>query len=451
MEFVLPDYVNDVLNRLNNAGFEAYLVGGSVRDMILWKNPADYDITTSATPDEIQEVFNDFKTVDIAKKFGTIILVHPEGDMEITTYRSDGEYSDGRRPDEVFFSKDINIDLSRRDFTINAMAYNIREGFIDPFNGREDIKRGIIRTVGNPYERFKEDYLRIMRAIRFASQLNFKLEDRTYKACGELSYSLKNISSERIRDELFAILMSPIPSKGIILMKELKALYVVLPELLDTIGFNQKNPNHSRELFDHILCVLDNTPPVLEIRMAALLHDIAKPLTFTVDEKGIGHFLSHDKIGAEISKGILSRLNCSREFIDTVCKFVREHMHHPSMKDKGLKNQLMRVGEERIFQLAELKKADMKCKNGKRDTSIIDERVERIKEIIKNKEPYHKNHLKLNGNDIISLGFSRGEIIGEIFDYLLEEVLEHPEYNTKEKLIELVKNKMENKQVTINN
>ncbi len=443
MEFIIPDYVNEILNRLENAGFEAYIVGGSVRDLFLGKAPSDYDITTSATPEEIQEVFSDFKTIDVGKRFGTIVVVHPKGHLEVTTFRSEGEYTDGRRPDKISFSKDIYEDLSRRDFTINAIAYNNIRGIVDPFNGRGDIEKGIIRSVGNPNARFKEDYLRILRAVRLASQLNFKLDDQTYVACLYLSNSLEYISAERIRDELFKVLLSSVPSKGILLMKQLDILDVILPELLDTVALDQQNPNHIMELFDHILCVLDKTPPILTLRMAALLHDIGKPRTFTIDEGGVGHFYGHDRLGAEMSKMILTRLNCSKVFIDKVAKLISEHMHHSNMKEKGLKRQLMRVGEENIFELAELKKADMRCKDESKDISIIDKRADRIREILKNKEPFDKNHLNINGNDIISLGFPRGQIIGEILDYLLEKVLEHPEYNTKEKLIELVKNKVD--------
>lgn len=441
MEFLLPSFVDDVLKKLNIEGFKAYIVGGSVRDLILGKTPSDYDITTSASPDEIQEVFHEYKTIDIGKKFGTIILILSEGNIEITTFREEGDYSDGRRPDRVEFSNDILIDLSRRDFTINAMAYNNVDGLVDPYNGREDLRQKTIRAVGEPKIRFKEDYLRILRAVRFATQLDFRLYESTYNACMELSSCIIDISPERVREELFKILLSPIPSKGILLMQELKILDVILPELLDAVGLDQKNPNHNRNLYDHILCVLDKTPPILEVRAAALLHDIAKPRTFTVDKKGIGHFFGHDKIGAEMAKDILERLHCSKSFIDKVSKLVREHMHHPSMKEKGLKRQLRRVGEENIFDLILLKKADMKCKDDKKDISVIETRAERIKEILKNNEPYNKSHLKIDGNDIIALGFPKGKIIGEILDYLLEKVLEHPEYNEKEKLIELVKGK----------
>ena len=440
MNFKIPDYVNKIIYLLEKAGFEAYIVGGSVRDLMLNKEPSDYDITTSATPDEIQETFKDFKTLYVGKQFGTVIIVQQEGYIEVTTYRTEGEYIDGRRPSEVSFSKDIYEDLGRRDFTINSMAYNKKVDIIDPYNGKMDITNKIIRTVGNPEKRFSEDHLRILRAVRFSSQLGFTIEDYTYEACKALSDSLTYISAERIRDELFKILLTNKPSNGIRLMLDLGILEVVIPELLTTIDFDQKNPNHNKDVFEHILCVLDETPPILHIRIAALLHDIAKPLTFSIDEKGIGHFFGHDKKGAEITKEIITRLKCSREFIEKVTKLVKEHMYHGSIKEKGIKRQIRRVGEADIFDLMELRKADMKCKNENKDISVLEEKERQIRDIIINKEPYQKNHLKIDGNDIIGLGFKPGKEIGEILDYLVEKVLLHPEFNEKEKLIEIIKN-----------
>jgi len=438
MELYIPGYVNKVLNRLEEAGFEAFIVGGCVRDLILNRIPNDYDVTTSATPDEIQEVFKNYKTLYVGKQFGTIVVIQSEGDIEVTTYRKEGKYIDGRRPSEVTFSRNIKEDLSRRDFTINSIVYNKNTGIIDPYNGIQDIESRIIRAIGEPSERLNEDYLRILRAVRFSTQLDFSIDENTYIACEKLSDSIKYISAERIKDEIFKILLSERPSKGIRLMEDMGLLNYVIPELVETIDFDQKNPHHNRTLYEHILCVVDNTPPVLEIRMAALLHDIAKPLTFSIDEKGVGHYFNHDKLGAEMSKDILTRLRCSKNFTDIVSTLVREHMHHSNMKEKGLKRQLRRVGKENIF---ELKKADMKCKNGNKDVSVLDEKIRRIEKILKDHEPYEKSHLKINGDDIIALGFPKGKQIGEILDYLTDKVIDHPEYNDKKKLIELIKGK----------
>lgn len=446
MDFNIPDYVNKILNMIEDAGFEAFIVGGSVRDLLIEKQPSDYDITTSATPDEISSIFKDFKTIYVGRKYGTVIIIQKEGAIEVTTYRTEGEYIDGRRPTEVSFSKNIYEDLSRRDFTINSMAYNKHMGIIDPFHGKADIQNKKIRTVGNPEARFKEDHLRILRAVRFSCQLGFDLEEDTYKACKTLSDSLKYISVERIRDELFKILILSKPSNGIRTMLELGILDVVIPEIIETVDYDQRNPNHNKTLFDHILCVLDNTKPIIEIRMAALLHDIAKPLTFSLDEKGVGHYYNHDKVGAGLSKDILIRLRCSNLFVEKVTKLIKEHMHYPNMKDKGIKRQLRRVGEEDIFDLFDLKKADMKCKDGKKDVGILLEQEERIRRILNSNEPYHKNHLNINGNDIISLGYEENKAIGEILDYLMEKVLENPKLNEKDKLIEMAIRKVNNKQ-----
>lgn len=439
MKFYIPKSIKEILNRLKDNGFQGYIVGGSVRDLIIGNVPKDYDITTSASPEDIERIFSDKKTFDVGRHFGTIVVVTDQGNVEVTTYRTDGEYEDGRRPKEVYYTPDIIEDLSRRDFTINAMAYN-EDGLLDPFNGMEDIKKKLIRTVGNPYKRFEEDYLRILRAIRFASQLGFHIDNRTKDACKKYANNINRISYERIREEIFKILLAPVPSVGFRLMDELNVLQVVLPEIARTTNYDQRNPHHNRNLFDHSLCVVDNSPPILSVRMSALLHDIGKPSAFSMDEKGIGHYYNHDKIGAEKSRAILNRLRCSKEFTNEVVLFVREHMHYSDIKEKGIKRMLSRVGEDKIFDLMELKMADRKCKNGK-DTSSIERVIEQIREILDKKEPFKKEHLAVDGNDIIRAGYKRGELIGQILDYLLERIIKEPEVNNKEDLIDIAKKK----------
>ena len=440
MDFYIPDYINTILNKLEKAGYKSYIVGGSVRDLILGKTPHDYDITTSATPDEIQRIFKDFKTLAVGKQFGTVVVVQGENNTEITTFRLESKYLDGRRPSEVSFSDDIYEDLSRRDFTINAIAYNEKEGAIDLFNGQKDIEDKIIRCVGIPKERFSEDHLRILRAVRFSTQLGFEIHEDTYNACKDLSSSLNGISAERIREELFKILLSENPSNGIKLMKDLNILEIVIPELIDAVGFDQKNPNHDKDVFEHTMCVLDRTLPILSVRLAALFHDIGKPRTLSVDEKGIGHFYGHDKLGAKIAEKILLRFNSSRELIDKVTIMIKEHMsHHNKMKDRGLKRQIRRVGKDDIFNLLELQKADRLCSSDDVDITFLFEREEEIRSILDSNEPYEKSHLKISGNDIIDLGFEKGKIVGEILDYLLEKVMKNPELNEKEKLLDIVR------------
>lgn len=442
MIFDIPDYVNIILNRLEENGLDGYIVGGSVRDLILGKIPHDYDVTTNAKPDEILEIFKDFKTISVGKEFGTIIVVQKEGSIEVTTYRIEGEYLDGRRPSEVVFSDKIEEDLSRRDFTINSMAYSHHHGLIDLFNGKDDLKLKIIRTVGSPVERFGEDHLRILRGVRFATELGFTIEDATYKASKKMSHLLSNISTERIREEFFKILLSKKPSRGIRLMKELDILETILPELKPTFGFEQQNPYHDKNVFDHTLCVVDNVSNILEIRLAALFHDIGKPHTFTIDENGIGHFYGHDDVGVHMTKEILTRLKCPNDLIKGVLLLIGDHMTKgKDMKDKGLKRLISRVGEDRIFHLMELQKADRMCTSSLADIAFFQDRINDITRILDNHEAYEKNHLAIDGYDIINLGYHQGKIIGEILDYLMEEVLSDPELNNKDRLIELVKNK----------
>lgn len=436
----IPGYVESIIEKLENHGYEAFLVGGSLRDSILGKEPNDFDITTNAKPDKIEEVFSDFKTVSIGSEFGTIVVVQEEGNIEITTYRIEGEYEDGRRPSDVSFANNILEDLGRRDFTINSMAYNKNKGIIDPYNGRDDLDKGIIRAVGNPIERFKDDHLRILRGIRFATQLDFEIEEETYLAICQESQSLVNISMERIYTEFTKIVLSPIPSKGIKLMLESNILELLFPEIMKSVGFVQKNPHHDKDVFMHSLCVLDNVPPILELRLAALFHDIAKPYCFTVDDEGIGHFYGHDKLGVEITKIILLRLKAPNELINKVCLLINDHMsHHNDMGPKGLKRQISRVGIDNIYNLLKLQIGDRLCSsNENNDIEFLLEREKHIQSILEYKEPYEKSQLVINGNDIIALGYEEGKLIGDILEYLLEQVLEDPKLNDFDKLKDIV-------------
>ncbi|MCR1898854.1 HD domain-containing protein [Irregularibacter muris] len=442
MKFNIPSYVKNVIEKLEEKNYEAFVVGGSIRDLILGRAPSDFDVTTNARPEEIEEVFQEYKTLSVGKAFGTIIVVQKEGNLEVTTYRVEGEYLDGRRPSEVMFSNHLVEDLKRRDFTVNAMAYNANTGLVDPFQGREDLQEKRIKSVGNPKERFEEDHLRILRAVRFAVQLGFTIEVNTYRACKDMGYLLQKISMERIREELFKILLSEKPSYGLNLLKDLDLLKVILPELVDTIGFEQHNPHHDKDVFDHILCVVDHSPPILEVRLAALLHDIGKPDTFSQDKEGIGHFYGHDKVGAEKAKKILQRLKCPNELIYSVAILIREHMtQYANYKDKGLKRLIKRVGKDRIFQLITLQKSDRICSAGEIKMDVLTQREKEIRRILESAEAYEKSQLKINGKDLIQLGYVPGKIIGEILDDLLEQVIDHPQLNDKEKLLQIARKK----------
>ncbi|HLR34836.1 MAG TPA: HD domain-containing protein [Tissierellales bacterium] len=435
----IPLYVEFVLNRLEENGYEAFIVGGCVRDALLGEEPNDFDVTTNALPEEIEKVFRDKTTINVGKQFGTIVVHLNEGDVEVTTYRSEGDYVDGRRPEWIKFLSSIEKDLSRRDFTINAIAYNNRTGFIDPFNGIEDLKNKRLITVGNPVDRFSEDYLRIMRVVRFACKLNFGIEDKTYTAGKKLSKNISKVSVERIRQEFFKILLCEKPSIGIKLMEELELLEFILPELIPTIGFEQHNPHHDKDVYNHILCVVDYSPSILSVRLAALLHDIGKPLTFTLDDDGIGHFYGHDRLSVEIGEKVLKRFKCSNAFTEEVLILVKEHMNkYGNFSDKGVKRLIKRVGEKNIFNLFDLQKADRKCSSSEASIENILELEGRVKKALEENEAFDIKHLKIDGNDIINLGYSEGKIIGDILGFLLDIVIEDPSKNSKKVLEEIV-------------
>lgn len=439
MEIKVPKYVNRILNALGEAGYKSYLVGGCVRDSLLGKIPHDYDIATSAKPREVMDLFEQYQTVETGREFGTITIVQDEGVIEVTTFRKDISYSDGRRPDSVSFTDDLKEDLKRRDFTINAIAYSKESGIVDYFGGIKDIENRLIRAVGNPFERLNEDYLRILRAVRFATQLDFIIDSETSNACMQLAHGLEKVSVERIRDELFKILLSEKPSRGFLIMRSLGLLREIIPELIPAIGFDQRNPHHDRSVFQHTLTVLDNTPNILHVRLAALLHDIGKPYTFTVDQYGIGHFYGHDKMSVKIGREFLLRLKCPTKLIERTLNLVREHMvHHPELRKKGLKRQLQRVGEDNIYNLIDLQIADRLSKSGSRDISKLLDKRRVIEEILNAEEPFRKQHLAIDGHDLKNAGYVEGKIIGKILEYLLNCVIKDPELNEKEKLMEIV-------------
>lgn len=442
MEIILPEYVKYIIDELEKEGYEAFVVGGSIRDILLGKGPNDYDVCTNALPDEIEKIFSDRKTVPIGKRFGTITVVIDDENVEITTFRAEGEYFDGRKPKWIRFLSSIEEDLARRDFTINAIAYNENIGIVDPFGGIYDLNNGIIRCVGNPEKRFSEDYLRILRAIRFSCQLDFDMDEETYLAGEKYSKYIDKVSMERIRNEFFKIITSSYPSKGIMLMKSMGILNIIIPELIPTIGYDQRNPHHDKDLFEHILCVVENTPSILEVRLAALFHDVGKPSTLSIDGDGIGHFYGHDKVGASMTRKILKRFNCSNALIEKVTILIREHMtQHGKFSDKGLKRLIKRVGEDNIFNLFALQKADRGCSVKDSTFDNILDMEQRTNNILNSDEPYEVKHLAIDGNDLLQMGFDRGRIIGEILDYLLNKVMEDPSLNKKDVLEGIVLDK----------
>lgn len=435
----MPKDVLFILNKLNEEGFEAYIVGGCVRDKLLGLIPHDYDITTSAEPQEIKRVFKDFKTILIGEEFGTIGILIDETLYEVTTFRIDGKYKNFRKPENVIFSKKLVEDLKRRDFTINAMAMDSKGELYDPFGGKNDLEDKVLRAVGRPNERLKEDAIRILRAIRFAGRLNLYIDDDLFDAISFERKLLKKISPERIFDEFSKMITSDRPSYYLLLMEETGVLDVIFPELKRTVGFSQFSPYHDKTLFDHLICVMDEVKPDLALRLAALFHDISKVDTLSIGEDGRGHFYGHEILGADLVSEILKGLRVSNKIIDKVKILILDHMKvHSEMTDKALRRQIKRVGRENVLDLYDLLIADCKCTRIDRDASFIINRKNRVKELLDEKEMRTEKFLEIDGNDIKALGFNEGKIIGKILKDLENLVLDDPEKNKKDYLLEYI-------------
>lgn len=433
--------VFELLTKLEDSGFKAFLVGGCVRDFLLGIEISDIDITTNARPDDILNVFKDYKTLDHGKKFGTISVKFGEKFYEITTFRGEGKYTDKRRPDTVYFLDTLNEDLARRDFTINAIAMDKFQNIYDPFNGRNDIRDRNIRAVGDANKRIKEDALRILRAIRFACKLNFYLDEDLFEAISLNRMLILKVSKERIFSEISKILVSERASYGFYLMEESGILLEILPLLQLTVGYDQKSPWHDRNLFDHLLDVMDNVKPDLSLRLAALFHDIAKPHTFSIDENGNGHYLGHEILGAEIAGDILKDFKAPKDLIVKVKILIKEHMKvHEFMTDKALRRQIKRVGRENILDLYDLMYADCISTRSDRDGSFILKRKKRVENLLNENEMKNDKFLNIDGYDLINLGY-KGKIIGEALRYAEDLVMENPNNNKKDLLVTEIKNK----------
>ncbi|MDQ0151248.1 CCA tRNA nucleotidyltransferase [Eubacterium multiforme] len=440
MKINIPIPVKFIIENFYNNGYEAYMVGGCIRDSLLSKNPKDYDIATSAPPSITESLFE--KTIPTGIKHGTITVLINNEPFEVTTYRTEGTYKDNRHPEEVSFVTNIKDDLSRRDFTINAFAYNDKEGLKDYFNGIEDLKNKIIRTVGDSNTRFNEDALRMLRAIRFSSQLGFSIEEKTLNAIIRNKSLIKNISLERIRDELSKILLSDNPRKGFLLLKECGILDIIIPELTPSIDFNQRNKYHHEDVFNHSLSVLENTPKDLTLRLAALFHDIGKPECFFLDEKGNGRFFGHNNVSSDITKKILKRLRFDNKTIKNVSLLIKEHMNvldNPS--DAAIKRLINRVSLENINLLFSLQEADIKSlKDSITPLNKLNIMKDKANKIINSKEPLSVKDLSIDGSDLINnLSITPGKIIGDTLNHLFKLVLENPKLNNKDYLLKEAK------------
>lgn len=442
MKIQMPDGVNRILNILNFHGYDGYVVGGCVRDSILHKTPNDWDICTNCTPEEMLEVFSSFKVIPTGLKHGTLTVVIDNENYEVTTYRIDGEYVDGRHPEQVEFTNSLKEDLKRRDFTINSMAYNDEKGLVDYFEGMTDISNGKIRCVGDPFQRFNEDYLRMLRAIRFSAQLGYRLDMDTLTAIKKLSKNIIKISEERIREELNKILLSKKPSKGLKLLNDTNLLKYIIPELENCVGFEQHNPNHDKDVFSHILNVVDNTESDLILRLSALFHDIGKPETFSLDEVGVGHFYNHHIKSSDITKLVMKRLKYDNKSTEEVVTLVKEHMsRYQKLRVDNTKKFINRVGIDNLDRLFKLQIADVRGSTKRYDISNILELKSNVEQILNEKQPLSIKDLEINGYDLMQLGIPQGKEIGIILNELMELILENPELNIKQNLINLVMQK----------
>lgn len=439
MKIVLPNDVGIILNILSDKGYEAYIVGGCVRDSLLNRTPSDWDITTNAKPKTVVDIFENLghRVIPTGMKHGTITIMIDGVGYEVTTYRVDGEYDDNRHPKKVTFTNSLKEDLSRRDFAINAMAYSPKNGLIDIYGGIDDLSNKEIRCVGNAIERFSEDALRMIRAIRFSCQLGFELTQSVINAICDLSSNIKSVSAERVREEFCKILASDKVTDGICHLGQSGLMWYIIPELYATLKFKQHNKHHDKDIFWHTLSVVENVEPKLELRLSALLHDIGKSKCFSKDENDVGHFYNHARISADMSKEILKRLKFDNKTIDEVGKLIYSHMISTDLNTKSIKKLINRVGKNNIYNLIELMISDRKgCAKGYRNYDDILELKNKVSKILNEKQPLSVKDLDINGYDLIKLGY-KGREIGEMLDILLASVLESPELNSREVLLQM--------------
>ncbi len=432
----LPENVKYIIDTIMEAGYEAFAVGGCIRDSILGREPDDWDITTSASPYQIKELFR--RTIDTGILHGTVtVMIEKEG-YEVTTYRIDGEYEDSRHPKEVIFTPNLEEDLKRRDFTINAMAYNEKTGLVDIFEGMKDITRKVIRCVGSPMERFTEDALRMMRAVRFSAQLGYRIEEETAKAITQLAPNLIKISAERIQTELVKLVTSPHPDY-LRIAYETGITTVILPEFDKCMQTQQKNPHHCYTVGEHTLHAMCHIRAEKALRFAMLFHDIGKPSRLTVDEEGIAHFYGHPAVSEEMAGDILRRLKFDNDTIYTVKKLVKYHDYEVEPAPKYVRRAIMKIGEDIFPLLFEVKKADIEAQSDyKREEKLakIIQIEEIYQEILVKKQCVSLKTLAVSGKDLITeVGMKPGKELGEVLKELLELVIEEPSLNEKETLL----------------
>ena len=439
MKIRLPEHVTFILHTLEAAGFEGYAVGGCVRDALLGREPQDWDITTNAHPLQVKELFR--RTIDTGLQHGTVTVMLDHTGYEVTTYRIDGEYEDGRHPKEVSFTGSLREDLMRRDFTINAMAYNETDGLVDLFEGKEDLERGMIRCVGNPKERFSEDALRMMRAIRFSAQLGFAIDPQTLEAVCALSDTIEKISAERIQTELLKTLTSAHPD-AVRIFYETGLSAHFLPELDAMMETDQNNPHHCYSVGEHTLHSLLHVEADKVLRLTMLLHDVAKPQCKTTDEAGIDHFHGHPAQGAQMARVILRRLKLDKDTVARVTQLIRGHDDNPPLTERNVRRAVYRVGSAQYPAIFAVKRADILAQSDyqrEEKLSYVDAYETLYTQILEKNQCLSIRDLAVNGADLLAAGVPQGRQIGEYLDQLLQLVLEQPELNTREYLLEVVR------------
>lgn len=436
IEIRIPPGAARILRVLEDHGYEAFVVGGCVRDSLLGRNPNDWDITTSALPLQVKALFR--RTIDTGLKHGTVTILMDGEPFEVTTYRVDGEYLDGRHPSEVTFTASLQEDLQRRDFTINAMAYSEKKGLQDLFGGLPDLEKGLIRAVGDPAKRFGEDALRIMRAVRFAAQLGYEVEEDTVQAMKELAPTLSKISAERIAAELEKLLVSPHPEK-LKMAYECGITAVILPEFDRCMETAQNNPHHKYSVGEHTIVSIGNARPDRILRYTMLMHDMGKPSCKTTDEQGIDHFYGHQEVSAQMANDILRRLKSDNETRRSVSKLVRYHDLTCGLTGKSVRKAISLIGEDLFPLYLEVKDADTRAQSDFRFQEKMDylEEVRLLyRKILEEGDCLSLKDLAVNGKDLIAAGMKPGREIGEVLGAMYRDVIDDPEHNNKDYLME---------------
>ena len=436
---VLPSYLLPLFHRLEQSGRRCYAVGGCVRDSIMGISPQDYDLCTDARPEEVISLFSDYRCIPTGLRHGTVTVLAEGHPVEITTFRTEGSYTDGRRPDWVTFTPSLEEDLSRRDFTVNAMAFSPEEGIIDPFGGRQDLEKGLLRCVGNPDRRFTEDALRILRCLRFASTLGFSIHPNTAAALKNTASRLTLVSGERIGAELNKLLCGKQVRQ--ILLNWPDVLGVVLPEILPMVGCPQRTPYHRYDVWGHTAAAVEAIPPKVELRLTMLFHDAGKPACAFTDESGTDHFYGHGKISAQLAQTALARLKWDRATSETVMELclLHDRVLVPSLP--AVKRLLNKIGPERLEQLILVKEADTLAQS-----KLALPRMEQhqqigrlAQQILEEQSCFSRKDLAVTGKDLLALGIPAGPKMGEILEALLNAVMDGKISNQREALLQYLR------------